>query len=92
MTPMGRAPLSFADIVERVKPAVVSISVSSGGRATAQRPTERGPHAPAAVRQRPPIPGLPEEWNEFFRNLPRDFGGGGGGDAAPDRRRRAPAS
>ncbi len=76
LTPMGRAPVSFADIVERVKPAVVSISVSSGGRATAQRPAERGT-PPRANPQRPPIPGLPEEWNEFFRNLPRDFGGGG---------------
>ena len=80
MTPMGRAPLSFADIVDRVKPAVVSISVSSGGRATAQRPADKGPANPPGARpgpQRPPIPGMPEEWNEFFRNLPRDFGGGG---------------
>src|SRR5438552_17632297 len=30
-TPFGRAPLSFADIVERVKPAVVSVSVTNGG-------------------------------------------------------------
>ncbi len=30
VTPFGRAPLSFADIVERVKPAVVSIQVSGG--------------------------------------------------------------
>ena len=29
----GRAPLSFADIVERVKPAVVSVSVTTGGEA-----------------------------------------------------------
>jgi serine protease Do len=27
----GRAPLSFADIVDRVKPAVVSIHVTNGG-------------------------------------------------------------
>jgi serine protease Do len=76
MTPMGRAPLSFADIVERVKPAVVSISVSSGTRPQAQRPTPPGGQNRG---QRPNIPGLPEEWQEFFRNLPRDFGGGGGG-------------
>ena len=31
-TPFGRAPLSFADIVERVKPAVVSIQVSNGAK------------------------------------------------------------
>ena len=30
--PGGRAPLSFADIVERVKPSVVSIHVTSGGK------------------------------------------------------------
>ena len=80
LTPMGRAPVSFADIVERVKPAVVSISVSSGGRPQAQRPTP--PPGGQNRGQRPNIPGLPEEWQEFFRNLPRDFGGGGGG-AAP---------
>ena len=92
MTPMGRAPLSFADIVERVKPAVVSISVSSGGRAAvAQAPGQKGPgatpNAPGGRpgQQRPPIPGLPEEWNEFFRNLPRDFGGGGNGNGASPR-------
>ena len=83
VTPMGRAPLSFADIAERVKPAVVSISVSSSGRATAQAPGQKGPTTPPQGRgnqQRPPIPGMPEEWNEFFRNMPRDFGGGGGGN------------
>ena len=34
----GRAPLSFADIVERVKPAVVSINVTNGGPKVAQGP------------------------------------------------------
>lgn len=43
-TPFGRAPLSFADIVERVKPAVVSIQVTAGGRAQASagRPNRGG--------------------------------------------------
>jgi serine protease Do len=101
MTPMGRAPLSFADIAERVKPAVVSISVSSGGRAVAQAPApgQKGapnaPNAPSAPNSRgnqarPPIPGLPEEWNEFFRNLPRDFGGGG--NSGPQRPTQAQGS
>ena len=36
--PMGRAPLSFADIVERVKPAVVSIHVTNGRPKVAPRP------------------------------------------------------
>src|SRR6185295_15761800 len=30
-TPFGRAPLSFADVIEKVKPSVVSISVVAGG-------------------------------------------------------------
>jgi serine protease Do len=80
-TPFGRAPITFADIVDRVKPAVVSISVSSGNRTTAARPNAR-PGQPGQPGQRPQVPGLPpglpEEWNEFFRNLP-----GGGGGAAP---------
>ena len=32
-TPYGRAPLSFADLVDRVKPSVVSISVVNDGGA-----------------------------------------------------------
>ena len=32
-TPFGRAPLCFADIIEKVKPSVVSISVVNGGGA-----------------------------------------------------------
>ena len=80
-TPFGRAPITFADIVERVKPAVVSISVSSTGRTTATRPGAR-PGQPGTPGQRPQLPpGLPEEWNEFFRNLPP--GGGGGGTPRP---------
>jgi serine protease Do len=79
-TPFGRAPITFADIVDRVKPAVVSISVSSANRTAAARPNAR----PGQPGQRGPVPGLPpglpEEWNEFFRNLP---GGGGGGGGTP---------
>ena len=33
-TPMGRAPLSFADLVDRVKPSVVSVSVINDGGAS----------------------------------------------------------
>ncbi len=32
--PMGRAPLSFADLVDRVKPSVVSVSVINDGGAS----------------------------------------------------------
>ena len=55
----GRAPLSFADIVERVKPAVVSVNVTNGGAqgCTGSRNAEggkseglqpEGPHAGSA--------------------------------------------
>ena len=47
--PFGRAPLSFADIVERVKPAVVSIQVTNGGPKVAQGPaTPKGGQPEAA--------------------------------------------
>ncbi len=86
-TPFGRAPITFADIVDRVKPAVVSISVSSTGRTAAARPNQPPGARPGQPGQppgqRPPIPGLPEEWNEFFRNMPPGGGGGGGGTPRP---------
>ncbi len=68
-TPFGRAPLSFADIVERVRPAVVSIHVTSGGT----------PNVVARGRGngRDAFPELPDDHplNEFFKNLPKDFRG-----------------
>ena len=36
-TPYGRAPLSFADVVEKVKPAVVAIAVASGAETVANK-------------------------------------------------------
>src|SRR5262245_1833210 len=52
------APLSFADLVERVKPAVVSIQVTSQGPKMARSPQEpRGPGA------RPPQMPWPDENN-----------------------------
>ncbi len=65
MTPMGRAPLSFADIVERVKPSVVSISVTGGANRAARNPKGGGPT--------PPMPDLPDDHplNEFFKNMPK---------------------
>jgi serine protease Do len=81
MTPFGRAPLSFADIVERVRPAVVSIQVSSGGPNVAKNdpktPSDKfnrgGRGSPRDL-----LPDLPDDHplNEFFRNLPKDFRGG----------------
>ena len=85
-TPFGRAPLSFADIVERVKPAVVSISVTSGSGPKLSRnqaPQAPGKRAPGSGRGNPQdmIPEGPEgdALRRFFDQLPREFGGGGGG-------------
>jgi serine protease Do len=69
-TPFGRAPLSFADIVDRVKPAVVSIQVSNGAKVAAnQKGTpRRGPEG---------TPDIPEDspFYEFFKRLPPEFRG-----------------
>lgn len=67
-TPLGRAPLSFADIIETVKPSVVSISVTGTPR-TAQRGGGATPGQPS------PFPDIPEDspFYEFFKNLPREF-------------------
>ncbi|MCB1522093.1 MAG: Do family serine endopeptidase [Hyphomicrobiaceae bacterium] len=69
MTPYGRAPLSFADIVDRVKGAVVSISVTSGGKvATNDQPKGRRFGG---------LPDLPDDHplKDFFKNLPKEFQG-----------------
>ncbi|MGE3064741.1 MAG: Do family serine endopeptidase [Hyphomicrobiaceae bacterium] len=69
-TPYGRAPISFADIVDRVKPAVVSIHV-----------TNAAPKVATAKGQRRGLPDgfpdLPDDHplNEFFKNLPKEFKG-----------------
>src|SRR5262245_49345626 len=54
VAPPNGAPMSFADLIERVRPAVVSISVR-------QRPD-------AATQQLPE--GLPPGFEEFFRGRP----------------------
>ena len=85
-TPFGYAPLTFADIVEKVRPAVVSIHATNG----AGRVSKRGarPGVPGAPGGRGIMPDLPDDHplNEFFRNLPRDFGGRGGTPNAPSPR------
>ncbi len=69
-TPFGRAPLSFADIIEKVKPAVVSISVVNGGGAKVAS-KEDGNRLPEG------FPDIPEDspFYEFFKNLPKEFRG-----------------
>ncbi len=79
-TPMGRAPLSFADIVEKVKPAVVSISVAGEQKvAKNDKGEKKGGGSPI-----PGLPDLPDDHplNEFFKNLPKEFRGPG---TAPQR-------
>ena len=68
-TPFGRAPLSFADIVDRVKPAVVSIHVTNGAPKVAQKG--------AAPRGKDLLPDLPDDHplSEFFKRLPPEFRG-----------------
>jgi serine protease Do len=83
ITPFGRAPLSFADIVERVKPAVVSIQVSSGGPNVARNePKGRGDPSDKFNRGgkgsgKDMLPDLPDDHplNEFFKNMPKEFRG-----------------
>jgi serine protease Do len=63
------APLSFADIVDRVKPAVVSISVSNAAKVASKgTPRSKGPD----------IPDIPEDspWYELFKRLPPELRGG----------------
>src|SRR5690606_18965674 len=64
---LGRAPLSFADIVERVKPAVVSINVIEGEARVARNDDDK--NLPDG------FPNLPEDHplHDFFKNLPREF-------------------
>ncbi len=63
--------LSFADIVEQVKPAVVSISTTNNGPQVADR---GGPDGPRGFGG---FPDLPDDHplNELFKNLPKDFRG-----------------
>ena len=67
-TPYGRAPLTFADLIEKVKPSVVSISVvAGGGDKTAENTDPRG--LPEG------FPDIPEDspFYEFFKRLPKEF-------------------
>jgi serine protease Do len=78
-TPFGRAPLSFADLVDRVKPSVVSISVTGESKVA----ENGGGGVPEGM------PDLPKDHPlyEFFKNLPREFR-----QPAPDRPKMAQGS
>jgi serine protease Do len=79
---VGRAPLTFADVVERVKPAVVSINVSSGGPKVAKNepkgrgdPNDKNRGDRGGGSGKDLMPELPDDHplNDFFRNMPKDF-------------------
>ena len=65
--PVPGAPPTFADLVAKVKPSVVSIQVVAGGNRTPNRSSRRG------SRNVKPFPDLPDDHplNEFFRGMPR---------------------
>jgi serine protease Do len=79
--------LSFADIVDRVKPAVVSISTTNEVKVADRK---GGPGGPGGRFEG--IPGLPDDHplNEFFKNMPQ--GPGGGGNPMQQRPRQAAGS
>ena len=83
-TPFGRAPLSFADLVDRVKPSVVSVSVVNDGGAS-KVADKGGPKGGKGGGPGLNIPELPEDHplHDFFKNLPKDFGQGGEGGSKP---------
>ena len=63
-TPYGRAPLSFADIVQKVTPAVVSIKVKSDAKVAENNQSPEG-------EQIPGLPDLPEDnpLHDFFKQF-----------------------
>lgn len=74
MSQAVQAPISFADLVEKVKPAVVNIS-------TTQKSVARGPDEGRRMPGIPGLPGLPpgSPYEEFFKR----FFGEQFGDQAP---------
>ncbi len=94
LTPVPGAPASFADLVSRVKPSVVSIQVVSGGKAGARRRTPGRRPGPRSGAK--PFPDLPNDHplNEFFRGMPRGENGQQGRPrgSQPRRRRQAQGS
>lgn len=71
-TPFGRAPLTFADLVEKVKPAVVSVSVVNDGGASKMAENDKDSKKGGGLT----IPDLPPDHplHDFFKHLPKEFG------------------
>jgi serine protease Do len=74
-TPMGRAPLSFADLVDRVKPSVVSVSVVNDGGASKMAENDKKDNNKKGGGNFN-FPDLPPDHplHDFFKHLPKEFG------------------
>jgi serine protease Do len=75
-TPFGRAPVTFADIIEKVKPSVVSVSVVSGGPKKEMASKDDDNDGGSRPRPRLPegMPDIPEDsplYDFFFKNMPK---------------------
>lgn len=83
-TPYGRAPMSFADLVDKVKPSVVSVSVVNDGGAA--KVADGGGGGGGGGRGFT-VPDLPEDHplHDFFKNLPKEFGQAPGGQSPRQR-------
>jgi len=66
-SPMGRAPLSFADLVKSVRPAVVSINVKNGAKKSRGSFNENGRSLPQLPNDHP--------LHDFFERFNKDYGG-----------------
>ncbi|MEQ1576794.1 MAG: Do family serine endopeptidase [Hyphomicrobium sp.] len=74
-TAFGRAPLTFADIIQKVKPSVVSVSVVSGGSKVASKEGGNEKGKGKGTRRLPEgMPDIPEDsplYDFFFKNMPK---------------------
>ena len=77
-TPYGAAPISFADLVAKVSPAVVSINVKGDAKVADND------------LQIPGMPDIPEDspLYDFFKHFRQGQPNGGGGGGPPSRTRR----
>ena len=75
-TAFGRAPLTFADIIQKVKPSVVSVSVVSGGPSKMASKDDgadkgKGKGKPRLPEGMPDIPKDSPLYDFFFKNMPK---------------------
>ena len=78
-TAFGRAPLTFADIIQKVKPSVVSVSVVSGGTSKVASKDgfdkgDKGDKGKGNRRLPEGMPDIPKDsplYDFFFKNMPK---------------------